>query len=780
MCNFRGVLRLRSKLGQISIFILVGVVLLLGVGLFLLINQESVEAQLTFEPTQLSDLAEVSQVQTYVLACFERMGEEALHRAGQQGGHVIFDGLSMRASYSDPTSADAFFLTPNSQNPIPYWFYLSSPNACDGDCQFFSRSPPLTGPSSASISSQLSRYTELRMVECINEFAPFEEFVITPRGEMRVNTLIRENDVLMRMDYPLDIAFGDSTAQVSEFVVDFDVPLMRMYDLAAALTQAQIEYRYLESQAIEVLVAHTGMDSNKMPPFGDSSFNFASSIYWSSFAVEQKLQQLLQLYTPALQVRIATNYQPITVQAKYKDAVERMFDNMVLPVTDPENRFGDMSVNFEYLGWPMYFDVNDNAGIIQPDSIAVDYFPFFGIQRYRTYYDFSYPVRVVLRNADALSQTGYTFVFGLESNVRDNEALTSDYIRIGENVFGEVDPDLQTELCRPDSYNTGEYTVLVYDTVTGLPLPGAAVVYACGDVSCPVGQTNADGVFTGQLPICGGGFLSALVDEYVSAPRPLSTSLDSTGSVDMALQPYIEKNVRVVQYRYSKVGSDWMLIEREADLALVEEAIITLNAIDGSYSTVAQVSGSAGPGQPSSNIQNHLSTIETLKVLAQNSEGAERERYLQTIDRLRASLQSQNQNMAGGSALGTVFESPNTIRIVPGIYDVSIQVLHNDRIYIPEERRRVGSWPSERTIVIDALDMSEFVSGTLNLDATTTPWRVTNQDLLQGDTIVFKVITLDLPGIPVNNRRMEDLAKMNNIERLVSANLAMLMPEVRR
>src|SRR5690606_28826523 len=138
-------------------------------------------------------------------------------------------------------------------NPIPYWHYLLSPNDCDGDCTFYSQAPSLTGSDPTSIESQLNLYVETYLESCLLDFEAFIGYEITPQERPKVQTMFRENDVQMKLTYPLEISTLDKKSQISEWSKTFDVPLRRMYELATALAAAQIEYHYLEWHMLEII-----------------------------------------------------------------------------------------------------------------------------------------------------------------------------------------------------------------------------------------------------------------------------------------------------------------------------------------------------------------------------------------------------------------------------------------------------------------------------------------------------------------------------------------------
>jgi hypothetical protein len=716
----------RGKKAQVALFIILGIVLLLSVILYVTLQNEDVLGETEFRPTQFSDDEEVASVQLYVQQCFNELSADAIRRSGQQGGHAMLNLWEIDASYSNPTESDGFFLSQSSTNPIPYWHYLLSPNSCEQDCLFFSQAPPLTGPL-PSVEAQLNLYVETYLDSCLAEFRAFPNFDVVSSARPKVSTLFREDDVQMKLEYPHDIIGLDKTAQVREWTATHDVPFRRMYELAAILASAQVEYRYLEWHMMEVISLHTGKDMNSMPPLSDNSFNFANTLFWPTEQVAKNLQQLLRIYIPALQVQETKNYRPVvvntnTMNPQTKAVTERMYKNMELPVSGTKGRYADISANFEYLDFPWYFNVNDNGGIIEPNSVSLEWLPFFGIQDFKTYYDFSFPVRVVLRHDESFAGRGFVFAYGLEANVRDNAPLTSEYVRIGPEFLVEADEEeLSNEFCKPNYRTQQEIVITVLNATNSRGLPDVSLIYSCGEIACPIGVTNQSGQFRTTLPVCGGGKLRMISEQTATQEISLSVSNDFADDVQITVQPEVELFIEVKKYQYIKQGDNWVLREGLSDLALTERATISVENVDYGTSTGVYVTGDAGPNEK------------------------------------------------------------ETIRLKPGSHKVMINVLLAERIFVPREEREFDTgFGTSQTVTIDAVDLKEFISGMTNFDDNSQYWTITNQELTSGNTIVFKVLTVDIANVPEGERVVEDLSQISKFKNLTQEQLTMLRPQIVR
>jgi hypothetical protein len=136
-----------KKRGQITPFIILGIVILISTGIIFymrsLVAEESLKAELIPEITQIP--AEVRPVRAFVEECLSSVSEEALRKVGDGGGYIDTAEAGLVTSSFDPTEADGIQFAPDSTLRIQYWAHLSSPNNCEGDCTFASERPPFYG-----------------------------------------------------------------------------------------------------------------------------------------------------------------------------------------------------------------------------------------------------------------------------------------------------------------------------------------------------------------------------------------------------------------------------------------------------------------------------------------------------------------------------------------------------------------------------------------------------------------------------------------------------------
>src|SRR3989344_7313692 len=114
-----------NKKSQATIFMVVAVVLVIGLGIFFYTTSK---VQQQFEPeiqiVQEQVPLEFDPVRKYANDCAYGVGIEALRLAGKQGGYVSLSGNSLSNEQftitQNPTESDAVSFTQESELKIPY------------------------------------------------------------------------------------------------------------------------------------------------------------------------------------------------------------------------------------------------------------------------------------------------------------------------------------------------------------------------------------------------------------------------------------------------------------------------------------------------------------------------------------------------------------------------------------------------------------------------------------------------------------------------------------
>lgn len=580
---------IQSNKSQTTIFMIVGLLIMVGGVIFFYSTQKipkpyEPEIKIVQEQVPL----EFSPVRDYASSCAYSVAEEGLRIMGAQGGYISFDDRALsKESFSvtsNPTESEAVTFAKDSGLKIPYWWHLKSANSCKGDCKFASKRPELRSADN-SIEKQLERYIDLRFKDCLNNFEPFAEqgFVISETGKVKSDVTISSDDVIILVDYPINIERQDAKTKVSQYPARLPVNLEKIYELSTKITNMEIKHRYLEKHAMNLLVAFSGVDKSKLPPMSDMQFKFGGSTSWQKTDVKNKVTGLLASYMPLFQVDGTYNYERNIFDSELR---QRLYDSTIIPVAN--SSFRDLSAQFTYLDfWPAYFDLNCKGENCQPSS-ANSIISFFGIQQYRFAYDLSFPVLVEVSDPFAFNGQGYSFNFFLEGNVRNNKAMPADFAPLERNTLSE-----RSLLC--DARTSGNVTVFVKDAAAKKPVEDANVLYTVIDENCFIGLTNTEGTIKEKFPVAVGGVVNVVKEGYIGKVVEFDPQLKSESKLKIEISPLQRKKVIVRKKNVVKTPQGWQFVNSPADLTPRESATVMLTRVNGEgeldFSSVAIYDG---------------------------------------------------------------------------------------------------------------------------------------------------------------------------------------------
>ena len=192
------------KRGQVTIFLIVGIVLLgLFSGVFYLvstINQDQLKGE---QETPL--YSEVRpQFVIFVEGCLEQTAEPGLYLLGKQGGIIYPEGK--------------FLAT---ENDLINYAFLNG--------EFLLHKE--------NMETQLNRFIEENLGECINYFAAFQDLTYEIHtGGLQVTSSIQLNSVEINLNYPLEIISGKEQTKVEDFKVSIDLPLGEYLETAQQIS----------------------------------------------------------------------------------------------------------------------------------------------------------------------------------------------------------------------------------------------------------------------------------------------------------------------------------------------------------------------------------------------------------------------------------------------------------------------------------------------------------------------------------------------------------------
>ena len=718
------------KRGQITLFIIIGIIILLVIGLFLYLTREREVKRIEAARPKIVEVPEdVKPINEFVLTCLSQLTKDGVKKLGDYGGYTNTQTLNYYPYF--PTRGNAVQFSPSSDMITAYWWHMTSQDACRELCKFATGRPPLyRGEGFSSFESQIDNYITENLDECLGGFESFveQDFTVTPKGTPKVETTIAQGDLFVTLEYPLHITRGEVSYDIKDFAAELDVRLREIHELATDITNIQIENGFIEQATLTLIDLFSEADSSMLPPPSDFEISSATrGEFWIKHRVKENLKRIIQTYIPFMQVWGVRNYKYVfspydTQDKEFFEILYNRFFFWPLNATHPE-----LEARFQYLDWwEPYFNLNCKGELCQPDTFSMSFPISLGVKRYDFTYDLSFPVLVEINQPSAFKGEGYSFKFFLETNIRHNEPFTSDAKLYSSGRIPIV------LMCNPNQRTSGNVSIFVQDGYTGQGVDEAAVEFACGETVCAMGIT-ANGTFESQFPRCIGGLLTVSKPGYDATAELFDTDTDENVSLTMTLYPRKEVDFTVKQWYITK-PSKWGFWKFDQTLGLLsprqnQSTIIMLTRQTDAYTKPFVALGEISPGQE---------------------------------------------------------DLSKDIALVPGKYDVKIISMLYDNVTIPVDYRceeYKKQWYStkkskkcyfvpEEPIVFD--EENPFFYGGAEF-----VWEVTPNELVGAKEIEFRQIVLGLDRIEPGERIAEDLSQMEKIFAYSKAYAHLLKPVVK-
>jgi len=162
-----------SKKGQVSMFIIVGVLIVVGIALFFIFRGNA----------KTDDIInpEVKEVRTFVDSCIDKANQDAIEVISLRGGDYY------QTDYTNEEGVRAYYI--DSVEHIPTRSYISE---------------------------QISKLASEYILNCTNDFSKFGDYNVK-EGKITMTTTIEDNRILIDVTYPLTVSKKfDEGAAVSE------------------------------------------------------------------------------------------------------------------------------------------------------------------------------------------------------------------------------------------------------------------------------------------------------------------------------------------------------------------------------------------------------------------------------------------------------------------------------------------------------------------------------------------------------------------------------------
>lgn len=510
-----------NRRGQITIFAVVGLILLLAVSLVFFIDRDVSEDKpgLDLPDVSIESRPAVELVET----CLATTAEKGLRELGRQGGTLNPPSVSY-PSYR----GEAVLFTPD---VIPFWRHLAScdnPSGCEVIFQ-----PGLCAPgnkycdgmlvSEDNIQETLEKYIDENIGYCIKEFEDLgKQYDIEVKGEPRSDVIFTQGVTQLFLNYPITITSmsTDNVQELEDYRGDVNVDIYSMYKLASEIIDFARESDYYERQTMNLVASYASVDNEHLPPIDHIQFFRNAAGPWVQSDVRETLQYDLLPFMSLVRFANVKNNIPLfeddDTLGEYKQYSEGFYTSF-LPKTS-NIIYEDFDVYHNYVYEPIYSKVGDGSPVIKGTSLIdsgsdiVSMLIGATLEDYRFNYDISYPLLISIEDDDAFNGAGYTFQFAIEVNVRNNIPGYTNFTFY--NTAYEQTLDLES------LHLDQEITLETFDRYTGEPLDDVSVSYVCGN-EYELGLTefvDSKAVLTTTMPYCEfGGYITFSKDGYLGS-----------------------------------------------------------------------------------------------------------------------------------------------------------------------------------------------------------------------------------------------------------------------
>ncbi|MFW6283736.1 MAG: hypothetical protein ACOC1P_06850, partial [Minisyncoccales bacterium] len=475
-----------QKKAQTTIFIIIGIIIVVAIGIFFILQGGIRESGLSseFEP-----------VYNTLLSCIEQDTETGLNILGSQGGYIYLPDFEQGSKYM-PFSSQLNFLG----NPIPYWYYVSGNNIEKEQV-----------PSKEDMEEDLERYIEENIKKCDYD-SYYQQGYEIEQGNPKADVLIKDREVEVILDMDLGIAKSEDSVFVDEHSVLLDSNLGKLYDSAKKVYETEQETMFLENYGVDTLRLYAPVDGVEMT---------CSPKTWNAEEVFDELEEAIQMNTLAL--RNSKGEYTLSQKENEYFLVDLGVDENVRFINSPN--------------WSNSFDVlptEGNSPLMMATPVGNQ--PGLGMLGfcyvpYHFVYDIKYPVLIQVSEKGSSGNPGQEiFQFPFAVVIQGNKPREPQEGSVA--VAGK-----EPEMCE---YRNTLIRVNTYDTIMN-PVD-ANISFECFDSFCDIGETR-NGKITEEFPQCYNGFIIADAKGYEQARYSFST-IDER-EIDIILDKTYEQEIEL-------------------------------------------------------------------------------------------------------------------------------------------------------------------------------------------------------------------------------------------
>jgi hypothetical protein len=470
-----------DKKGQITLFIIMGIFLLLAVAIIIGVQKEIV----TFPKEEILPTGK-GKFERIISACILDLGEEAIFRIGLQSGHLeVPEDILIDPQLSIPISPF---------QAIPYWAYGERLSIV-----------PLQ-----TIKEDIDEYIEENLRECVLGREPFiETYEVVELSPIVSDTEIVQAKTLFNVRWNLAIKTktGETVSEIINHVAESQIKLKQTHEMAKKIVNQEMLDLKLEDITQDLIA----LEHSNVPLAGFEMT--CEQKTWDYQELQASLKDLLRVNIAQLQIK-GNQFIEYPKELPYYNS------HYVWNIGTEPNP--DITVSFDYQdNYPTSIQVRPrNGNKMQSASTELgDILSFFCMQNWKFVYDVIFPVVINVHDetTNFVFQTAVTVHLG--GNVPDRSGTNSPPKSTPISSFNDQ------EYCKTSRVPMSVYSYELVENGEGVynrdPLDAVDLTFTCLKYSCPMGQTEYDLAGMGDIsaqqtifPYCVGGIIKGNKEGY--------------------------------------------------------------------------------------------------------------------------------------------------------------------------------------------------------------------------------------------------------------------------
>lgn len=485
-----------KKRGQITVFVLIGLLIVVVVGgIYYTLSLRSD----AITPKEIEVPSQAESVNLYIEQCVNEVLEKGVNLLGRQGGYVELP--------DDPVGVGEFtnYLPLFGNNKVVYWYYKA-----DNNVDFIQQ------PSIEAMEQEISNYVDNNLLNCLGVFNEYQGFGIR-KGEISTKSDIQKNRVVIKVDFPVRISKDNFQFNFEEFFGVYDVVLGELYLIAQKMFDKEQNDLVFEEKTLDMMSAY-----DEIPFIGEVDSCVAP--VWVKYNVIQDFKEILRDNILFYKIK-GTDY----VLSREKNSYYEFDANV-----DAK----DVHASFLYSElWPLELEVYpEKNGLLKGQSVTEHLGEarglaeaFVCLSTFEFIYNVKHPILIILNKND------YTFQFANMVVIDRNEA------RENTDEYFVVDEEYDQRFCQKQT----QFSVDTLDDVFGA-LDGVEVEYKCINHLCDLG-TSSNGVWEGQVPLCINGEFIGNKEGYHFGSSQISTNEPGNALLILEKLRNVPVEVRIIR-----------------------------------------------------------------------------------------------------------------------------------------------------------------------------------------------------------------------------------------